>query len=199
MARNLDGTGNGGFFASLGGGDIANVPKGTPSAVLEYLRGRLRDANTKEALRATKLPAPSGAHASAITKLSNRVHTEVLYDEIHVACLESLKDEFDLLTSATTAPGLLKCFLNALLLCPKGECDSYATRPGNSTITSFAMCVPSRWACVTPVNYCISARERLVVGHGPLPSQFLSEPPLFLITMCRISLGFFCFANFGLT
>ena len=28
--------------------------------------------------------------------------------------LESLKDEFGLLTSATTAPGLLKCFLNAL-------------------------------------------------------------------------------------
>ena len=86
----------------------------TPSAVLEYLRGRLREANTKEALRATKLQAPPGAHASAITKLSNRVHKEVLYDESHVACLESLKDEFGLLTSATTAPGLLKCFLNAM-------------------------------------------------------------------------------------
>ena len=37
VARNLDGIGDGGFFASLGGDDIANVPKGTPSAVLEYL------------------------------------------------------------------------------------------------------------------------------------------------------------------
>ena len=37
-----------------------------------------------------------------------------MYDETHVACLESLKDEFGLLTSATTAPELLKCFLNAL-------------------------------------------------------------------------------------
>ena len=110
---NLDGIGNGGFFASLGG-DENPTPEETPSAVLEYLRGRLREANTKEALRATKLQAPSGAHASAITKLSNRVHKEVLYDESHVACLESLKDEFGLLTSATTAPGLLKCFLNAL-------------------------------------------------------------------------------------
>ena len=36
------------------------------------------------------------------------------YDNVIVACLESLKDEFGLLTSATTAPGLLKCFLNAL-------------------------------------------------------------------------------------
>ena len=116
VARNLDGTCNGGFFASLGGDDIANAPEGTPSAVLEYLRGGLRDANTKAALRATKLQAPSGAHASAITnsKLSDRVHKEVLYDESYVACLESLKDEFDLLTSATTAPGLLQCFLNAL-------------------------------------------------------------------------------------
>lgn len=113
VARNLDGIGNGGFFASLGG-DENPTPEETPSAVLEYLRGRLREANTKEALRATKLQAPSGAHASAITKLSNRVHKEVLYDESHVACLESLKDEFGLLTSATTAPGLLKCFLNAL-------------------------------------------------------------------------------------
>ena len=115
VVRNLDGIGNGGFFASLGG-DENPTPEGTPSAVLEYLRGRLelREANTKEALRATKLQAPSGAHASAIMKLSNRVHKEVLYDESHVACLESLKDEFGFLTSTTTAPGLLKCFLNAL-------------------------------------------------------------------------------------
>lgn len=116
VARNLDGIGNGGFFASLGG-DENPTPEETPLAVLEYLRGRLREANTKEALRATKLQAQSGAHASAITRLSNRVHKEVLYDESHVACLdrpESLKDEFGLLTSATTAPGLLKCFLNAL-------------------------------------------------------------------------------------
>ena len=33
VARNLDGTGNGGFFASLGGGDVPNVPE----AVLEHL------------------------------------------------------------------------------------------------------------------------------------------------------------------
>ena len=39
VARNLDGIGNGEFSASLGGDDIANVPEGTPSAVLEYLRG----------------------------------------------------------------------------------------------------------------------------------------------------------------
>ena len=107
VARNLDGIGNGGFFASLGG-DENPTPEETFAAVLEYLRGRLREANTKEALRATKLQAPSGAHASAITKLSNRVHKEVPYDESHVACLESLKGEFGLLTSATTAPGLLK-------------------------------------------------------------------------------------------
>ena len=115
--RNLDGIGDGGhgLFASLGGDDIADVPEGTPSppAVLEYLRKRLQEANAKGALHATKLLAPSGAHASAITRLSNRAH-KVLYDESLVACLESLKGEFGLLTSATTAPGLLKCFLNAL-------------------------------------------------------------------------------------
>ena len=99
------------------------TPEGTPSGVLDHLRGRLRDANAKEALRATKLSAPLGVHGSAITKLwiSNRIHVyrKVLndesYDNVIVACLESLKDEFGLLTSATTLPGLLKCFLNAVL------------------------------------------------------------------------------------
>ena len=80
--------------------------------------------------------------------------------------------------------------LSQCTICPKGGCNSYATWPVNVTITSFAMCVPSRWACVTPVNYCVSAWERLVVGHGFLPSRFLSEPPLFLITMCRLVLVF---------
>ena len=42
------------------------------------------------------------------------INDEVLNNETHVACLESVKDESGLLTSATTAPGLLKCFLNAL-------------------------------------------------------------------------------------
>ena len=48
--------------------------------------------------------------------LSNRIHKQVMYDETHgiAACLESRKDEFEILPSATTAPGLLKCFLNAL-------------------------------------------------------------------------------------
>ena len=113
VARNLDGDGNGGFVASLGGLNTT-TPDGAPSAVLGYLRERLRAANTKEPIRATKLTAPSGTHASAITMLPNHVHKEVLYDETHVACLGSLKAEFGLLTSATTAPGLLKCFLNAL-------------------------------------------------------------------------------------
>ena len=68
--------------------------------------------------RATKLTAPLGPHASSITKLSNCFHKEVLYDEVHdiVACLESLKDEFRLLTLATTAQchGLRKSFFNSL-------------------------------------------------------------------------------------
>ena len=95
---------------------MATTPEEIPSAVPDYLRGGLRDANTKEPLRATKpsgrVPAPSGARASAITELSNRAHREVLNDEGHVACLESLKDEVGLLTSATTtkASGLV-CIL----------------------------------------------------------------------------------------
>ena len=112
-ARNLDGDGSGGFYASLGGATPVN-PTGATPAVFEHLRVRPKAANAKEPQRATKLTAPSGAHASGITRLSNCVHQEVLYDETHVACLESLKDEFGLLTSATTAPGLIKCFLNAL-------------------------------------------------------------------------------------
>ena len=85
--RNLDGIGDGGFFASSGGGDIADVPEGTPSpsGVLEYFRKGLQDANAKGALHATKLLAPSGAHASAITRLSNRVHKEFLYGVSHAA------------------------------------------------------------------------------------------------------------------
>ena len=70
----------------------------------------------RRAPRATKLTAPSGPHASesAITKFSNRVHKEVPYGEVHVACLESLKDAFGVLASATTAPGPLGCFSSSL-------------------------------------------------------------------------------------
>ena len=68
----------------------------------------------KEPLQATKLTAPPGAHASAITRISDRVYKEVLCDKARVACFESLKAEFGLLTSATNASGLIKCFLNAL-------------------------------------------------------------------------------------
>ena len=84
VPRNLDGNGSGGFFASLGGCDTHTAPKGTRSAVLEYLRERLRAANTKELLRATELSAPSGSNASGITRLSKRAHKEVLNDESHV-------------------------------------------------------------------------------------------------------------------
>ena len=93
MARNFDGDGSGGFFASLGGATPMN-PTGATSAVFEYLRERLKAANAKEPLRATKLTAPSGAHASAITRPPNRAHKEAIYNEAHVACLESLKDQF---------------------------------------------------------------------------------------------------------
>ena len=39
-----------------------------------------------------------------------------LFEEQHVANLESLKDEFGLLTSATTTLGLLKAMLSALYM-----------------------------------------------------------------------------------
>ena len=47
---------------------------------------------------------------------------------------------------------------------------------------------PHHGLVLPSVNYCISAWERLMVGLGFLPSRFLSEPPLFLITMCRLVL-----------
>ena len=99
VATNLDGNGGSGFFASLGGPNTT-APDGAPSAVLGYLRERLRAANTKGPLQATKLTAPSGYHALAITRLSTRVHEEVLNPESHLVCLESLKGELGLLTSA---------------------------------------------------------------------------------------------------
>ena len=85
-----------------------------PVAALEYLRERLSTANLKEPLRATRLSAPSGNVSSAITKLFNQIHKQILFKEQHVVNLEFLKDEFGLLTSATTTPGLLKAMLNAL-------------------------------------------------------------------------------------
>ena len=39
-----------------------------------------------------------------------------MFDEQHLAKLESMKDEFGLLTSATATPGLLKAMLNALYM-----------------------------------------------------------------------------------
>ena len=83
-------------------------------AALHCLRERLSTANLKQPLRATRLSAPSGAVHSAITKLSNQTHKQILFEEQYVASLESLKDKFGRLTSATTTPGLLKAMLNAL-------------------------------------------------------------------------------------
>ena len=85
-----------------------------PVAAMQYLRERLSTANLKEPLRATRLSAPSGIISSAITKLSNQIHEQILFEEQHVSNLGSLKDEFGLLTSATTTPGLLKAMLNVL-------------------------------------------------------------------------------------
>ena len=133
----------------------------TPSAVLEYHRGRLRDANTKGLLRATKLSAPPGIHASAITKLSNRVHRKVLNAESHVACVESLTGAFGILASATTAPGLWKCFLNALYV-RKVDVISiiiyYATRPGNGIVTMYyyLQCVYPHDGLVLPLSITVS-------------------------------------------
>ena len=203
VARNLDGIGNGGFFASLGGDENPTcTPEGTctPSAVLDYLRGRLRDANTKEPLRATKLSAPSGVHASAITKLSNRVHKEVLNDESHVACLEIPQGRvwFTYICHYSTwaTEVLSKC-----IVCPKGGCYSSATRPGDVTMYDLQCACPHNGLVLPSVNYCISAWPwgRLMGGLGFLPSRLVSEPPSFELTMCRLVLFFFCFANFGLT
>ena len=51
-----------------------------------------------------------------ITKLSNQINKQILFEEQYVGNLESPKDEFGLLTSATTTPGLLKAMLNALYM-----------------------------------------------------------------------------------
>ena len=150
------------------------TPEGPPSAVLDYLRGRIRDANTKEALRATKLWAPSGVHASAnasaTTKLSNRIHSEVLKDESHVACLESLKDKFGLLTSAITTPGLLKCFLNALYV-RKGGCDPYATWPGDVMMYNL-QCVCPQDGLVLPCQMLHQHPGAINGRAWVLPSRF---------------------------
>ena len=69
-----------------------------PVAALQYLRERRSTVNLKEPLRATRLSAPSGHISSAITKLSSQIHKQILFEEPHVANLESLKGEFGLLT-----------------------------------------------------------------------------------------------------
>ena len=119
VARNLDGDGSGGFFGSLGGATPVN-PTGAPSKVLEYLR----DCMSTLSCQCEGSPTSHQAHSPIenpclrnhedLQSCSQIVHKEVLYAEAHVACLESLKDKFGLLASATTAPELIKCFLNAL-------------------------------------------------------------------------------------
>ena len=52
--------------------------------------------------------------SSAITKLSNQIHKQILFEEQYAAILEALKGEFGLLTSATTTPGLRKAALSVL-------------------------------------------------------------------------------------
>ena len=115
VARNLDGQDGGGYVASFRAGPVAGDVD-VPVAAMQYLRERLSTANLKEPLRATRLSAPSGIISSAITKRSNQIHKQIIFEEQNVANLESLKDEFGLLTLATTTPGLLKAVLNALYM-----------------------------------------------------------------------------------
>ena len=46
--------------------------------------------------------------------MANEVHKDVLPGDSHVTAMESIKDEFGLETSATTAPGLLKVMFLAM-------------------------------------------------------------------------------------
>ena len=70
----------------------------------------------KEPLRATRLSVAPGNIPSAIKTQSNQIPKQILFEEQHAADLESLKDEFGLITSATTTPGLLKGMLNAFYM-----------------------------------------------------------------------------------
>ena len=125
-ARNLDGQDGGGWAASLGAERQAEGV-GVPVAALHYLRDRerLSTANAKEPLRATRLSAPSGndivdhdtlcpRRSQSCPIRSTSTVKQILFEEQYVANLEALKDEFGLLTSATTTPRLLKAMLNAL-------------------------------------------------------------------------------------
>ena len=96
-------------------GSSPPLVESTPRTSLKHPREfpRAFATNTKEPLRATELTAPSGSGAPAITRLSNRAHKEAPCDEAYAACFESPKGAFGFLASATTAPGLLKCPLNA--------------------------------------------------------------------------------------
>ena len=46
--------------------------------------------------------------------MANEVHKDVLPGDSHVTATESIKDEFSLKTSTTTAPGLLKVMFLAI-------------------------------------------------------------------------------------
>ena len=138
--------------------------------VLEYLRERLRAANTKGPLRATELLAPSGIHASAITRLSNHIQKEVLNDKSmrNLSCLEPPKGdrEFGLLTSAMP-PGLLKYFLNALYVRQVDVLPLHAQLGLEmcycKVCAPMAMAMPMGPAAglCSPVYNCTSAWERL--------------------------------------
>ena len=86
-----------------------------PLMTLQYLQGQLTIANAIEPIHGTKLNVPKDhVKYSEITKMSKLINAQVLSDEVHLADLTLLKDEFDICTTATTTTGLLKSFLNVL-------------------------------------------------------------------------------------
>ena len=84
-----------------------------PAEVAKYIRELLTTANENKILKgATSTVEPN---INAIwQRMASEVHKDVLPGDSHVTPMESIKDEFGLKASATTAPGLLKVMFLAM-------------------------------------------------------------------------------------
>ena len=99
------------------GEETEEAPPDGPAEVCLYIRKLLTLPNDygHEILKGSGAPFDITPDTNTLCqRMANEVHKDVLPGYRHATSTESIKDEFGLRTSATTAPGLLKIMFLAI-------------------------------------------------------------------------------------
>ena len=102
-----------GALANFNGDEDVEAPPDVPAEVAKHIRELLTIANEINILKSATFTVEPNINAIC-QRMTNEVNKDVLPGDSHVTAMESIKGEFGLTTSATTASGLLKVMFLAL-------------------------------------------------------------------------------------